>query len=189
MHHVYWCPKTFPSSFVAEWEAQNLKTDAGLGLCIVFFAAKGVGGEDIFDPKLPKRDGTFSQYTRGKIGSYHVSYYANASDEPGRGHANLRKNNMFALVQKGEVGIPTDSVKPHKLRLVKDGPRIVMFVDDRKIIDWTDDGKTHGPPHADGRIGFRQMQWTRFRYRNFRVWEIGRERKSNDRAVRGEHDA
>jgi PelA/Pel-15E family pectate lyase len=186
MHHVYWCPKTFPSSFVAEWEAQNL--DPAAGLCIVFFAAKGVGGEDIFDPKLPGRDGTFEQYTRGKIGSYHISYYANAAHNPGRGHANLRKNNRFALVQEGEVGIPADSVKPHKLRLVKDGPRIVMFVDDRKIIDWTDDGKTHGPPHTDGKIGFRQMQWTRFRYRNFRVWEIGRERKSNDRAVRGEHD-
>jgi len=31
MHHVYWCPKTFPGSFVTEWEAQNMKTDAGLG--------------------------------------------------------------------------------------------------------------------------------------------------------------
>ena len=39
MHHVYWCPRTFPSRFIAEWETQNIETDAGL--CIVFFAAKG----------------------------------------------------------------------------------------------------------------------------------------------------
>jgi hypothetical protein len=58
-HHVYWCPKDFPGSFIAEWELQNQETDAGL--CIVFFAAKGNTGEDIFDPSFPKRDGTFNQ--------------------------------------------------------------------------------------------------------------------------------
>ncbi len=35
MHHVFWCPKRFPESFIAQWDAQNMKTDAGL--CIVFF--------------------------------------------------------------------------------------------------------------------------------------------------------
>ena len=34
-HHVFWCPQDFPSSFVAQWEMQNIETDAGL--CIVFF--------------------------------------------------------------------------------------------------------------------------------------------------------
>ena len=37
MHHVFWCSKRFPESFIAQWEAQNVETDAGL--CIVFFAA------------------------------------------------------------------------------------------------------------------------------------------------------
>jgi len=76
MHHVFWCPENFPDRFIAEWEAQNREPDAGL--CIVFFAAKGEKGEDIFDPFLPKRDGTFKQYTQGKIISYHISYYANS---------------------------------------------------------------------------------------------------------------
>ncbi len=169
MHHVYWCPETFPSRFIAEWEAQNIETDAGLS--IVFFAAKGEKGEDIFDPALPKRNGDFKQYIHGEIVSYHISYYANSVNNPDRGHANLRKNNEFILVQEGEEGIPTKSKKIHKIRLIKDGSQIVMFVDDRKIIDWTDDGKTHGPVHTNGKIGFRQMKWTHFRYRNFRVWE------------------
>jgi len=62
-HHVFWCPHDLPDSFVAELEAQNMETDAGL--CIIFFAAKGVNGKDIFDANLPKRDGTFRQYTKG----------------------------------------------------------------------------------------------------------------------------
>jgi len=177
MHHVYWCPMTFPSNFIAEWEAQNVETDAGL--CIVFFAAEGENGEDIFDPTLPKRNGDFKQYTRGEIISYHISYYANAANKPDRGHANLRKNNKFILVQEGEEGIPTKSKRIHKIRLIKDGPHIVMFVDDRKIIDWTDDGKTYGPVYTDGKIGFRQMKWTHFRYRNFRVWALRSEQKDD----------
>jgi len=177
MHHVYWCSETFPSSFIAEWEAQNLETDSGLN--IVFFAAKGESGEDIFDQILPKRNGDFKQYTRGKIVSYHISYYANAANEPDRGHANLRKNNKFILVQKGEEGIPAKSKKIHKIRLIKDGSHIVMFIDDRKIIDWIDNGKAYGPVLTDGKIGFRQMKSTHFRYRNFKVWSLRSEQKVN----------
>lgn len=170
MHHVFWCPKTFPDSFIAEWECQNLETDAGL--CIVFFAAKGENGKGIFHPSLPKRNGDFQQYIRGEIVSYHISYYANAAHKPDRGHANLRKNNEFLLVQQGDEGVPTKSEKIHRIRLVKDGPHIVMFVDDRKIIDWTDPSDEFGPAHTDGKIGLRQMKWTHFRYRKFRVWSL-----------------
>lgn len=71
---------------------------------------------------------------------------------------NLRKNNKFILVQEGEEGIPTKSKGVHRIQLIKDGPHIVMLVDDRKIIDWTDNGKKHGHVHTDGKIGFRQVQ-------------------------------
>jgi len=64
-HHVFWCPNDFPESFVAEWEAQNLKTDAGL--CIIFFATKGAKGESIFYSSFPKRDGTFTQNTKSNL--------------------------------------------------------------------------------------------------------------------------
>lgn len=47
-----------------------------------------------------------------------------------------------------------------------------MFVDDRKIIDWTDDGKRFGPVLGAGKIGFRQMRWSHFRYRDFKVWQL-----------------
>jgi hypothetical protein len=172
-HHVFWCPKDFPASFVAEWEAQNLKTEAGL--CIIFFSAKGANGEDIFDPSFPKRDGTFSQYTKSKyFNCYHISYYANGKDDPGREITHLRKNKGFYMVQQKEPGIPVKSTAVHLLRLVKEEAHIRMFVDGRKIIDWNDNGKEYGPALNDGKIGFRQMQWTHFRYRNFKVWNLSK---------------
>lgn len=175
MHHVLWCPEVFPDSFIAEWQGQSLKTDAGL--VIVFFAAKGVNGESIFDPSLPPRDGTFTDYTEGTIRSYHISYYTNAAHNPDRGHANLRKNNTFSLLQEGEEGIPTLSTDIHTIRLVKQKAHITLFVDDRLVIDYTDNqplinGVNTGDALTNGRIGFRQMKWTRFQYRNFKVWSI-----------------
>lgn len=177
-HHVFWCPEDFPDRFIARWDAQNLDLEAGL--VIVFFAATGLDGQDIFSPELPARDGTFTQYTEGELKSYHISYYANAAHNPGRGHANLRKNNTFSLLQKGEVGIPTESTRQHEVTLIKEGARIRLYVDDRKVIDYTDDtpvvdGVDTGGSLNGGKIGFRQMKWTHFRYNNFRVYSLSKE--------------
>jgi hypothetical protein len=50
----------------------------------------------------------------------------------------------------------------------------MMFDDGRKFVDWTDDGQALGPVYGDGKIGLRQMQWTGFRYRDFKVWALKR---------------
>ncbi|HWB90818.1 MAG TPA: DUF1961 family protein, partial [Puia sp.] len=89
-----------------------------------------------------------------------------------RGDSRLRKDPMNALLCQGEAGVATRSTEEHKVRLVKDGAHITMYVDERKIIDYTDDGKQYGPVYGAGRIGLRQMRWTDFRYRNFTVWEL-----------------
>jgi hypothetical protein len=179
MHHVFWCPERFPGSFIAQWDAQNMETDAGL--CIVFFAAAGGDGQSVLADDLPKRDGTFTHYTKGAIRCYHISYYANTPDTPDRGHANLRKNPGFHLVLEGQDGIPAKSEHVHAITLAKLGPKIRLWVDDRNVIDWTDTGEIGGNPHGDGFIGFRQMQWTHFRYRNLRVWEPNGVESAEDR--------
>ena len=168
-HHVYWCPQNFPANFIAEWDAQNYKIDAGL--CIIFFCAKGLNGEDIFDSSLPKRTkGEFKDYTRGAMNCYHISYYANGRDQPGRLIANLRKNAGFHLIESSEPGIPLSYTGVNHLKLIKNNGQILMYVDGRKIIDWKDDGNKLGAILGEGKIGFRQMQWTHFAYRNFKVW-------------------
>ena len=169
-HIVYWCPQDFPENFVAEWETQILSPE---GLLIVFFATQGLNGEDIFDPALPKRNGTFGQYINAKLHGYHISYFSNPAHEPGRTTSNLRKNPPSFMVTQGPVGIPATSKAVHQLRLIKNGAHIQMQCDGRVIIDYTDDQTDrYGAPYGGGKIGFRQMQWTQARYRNFRVSEF-----------------
>ncbi len=168
-HIVHWCPEDFPNSYVAEWEIQPV---SNYGLCIVFFSAKGERGEDIFAPELSERTGVFSQYTRGDIVSYHVSYYANTPFNPGRTASHLRKNNHFYLVDNGRPGIPPGSTEPHRIRVIKWDNHIQFWVDGEVVIDFTDDGERYGPVHTGGKIGLRQMQWMVAQYRNFRVWEL-----------------
>jgi hypothetical protein len=47
-----------------------------------------------------------------------------------------------------------------------------MTIDGREIINWKDDGNKYGPVLQEGKFAFRQMQWSHFRYRNFKVWNI-----------------
>ena len=169
-HHVFWCPKELPSDFMAEWELQNLNPDAGL--CIVFFAAKGVDGKDVMHPSLKKRTGVFRQYTQSDLNNYHISYYANNPKKPSRPFAHIRKNKGFVTVQYGEQGIPASSTFVHKVNLVKKENHITMTIDGREIINWKDDENKYGPVLQEGKFAFRQMQWSHFRYRNFKVWNI-----------------
>ena len=167
-HVVLWCPETFPESFLAEWE---FVLEDPIGLIIVFFAARGSQNRDLFDPSLQPRDGDFQQYIRGDIDSYHISYYARMPFEP-RSMANLRKNAGFHLLANGPIEIRSDERKTYRAALLKEGGRIRMSVDGYTIIDYLDDGERFGPVHGAGNIGFRQMQWTRAQYRNFRVHSI-----------------
>ena len=169
-HHVFWCPKELPSNFMAEWELQNLNPDAGL--CIVFFAAKGVDGKDVMHPSLKKRTGVFRQYTQSDLNNYHISYYANNPKKPNRPFAHIRKNKGFVTVQYGEQGIPASSTFVHKVNLVKKENQITMTIDGREIINWKDDENKYGLLLQEGKFAFRQMQWSHFRYRNFKVWNI-----------------
>ncbi len=171
-HHVFWCPEEFPSNFVAEWELQNLHPESGL--CIFFFAATGHGSRSIFDPSLAPREGVFRQYTKSDVDCYHISYYANA-DGNGRLISHLRKNSGFHKVQVGKEGIPLASTKIHRVTLIKEEAHIRMLIDGRMIIDWVDDGDTYGATLGGGKMGFRQMRWSQFRYRHFRVWELAHE--------------
>lgn len=167
-HHVFWCPEDFPDSFVAEWDVRIVSEH---GLCIVFFAATGPEGQDIFAPEMPERDGNFGQYNKG-LNAYHISYYANNPGVP-RMCSNLRKDGEFYLMDQGPVGISPNSDEAHHLRLIKDGDHIQLQVDGQVYLDHTDDNpERFGEPYEHGKIGFRQMQWMEALYRNFQVWEL-----------------
>jgi len=167
-HIVLWNKRDFPDSFLAEWEFSPAYEE---GLCIVFFAAKGRQGEDLFDPALPPRDGTFRQYIKGAINAYHISYFRNIRQPTGQ--CNLRKNFGFYLVSIGKDPIlPRGGLGPYRLTLFKRGAHIQFGIDGRLIIDFVDDGQTYGPVLGGGKIGLRQMAPTKAYYDNFRVYAV-----------------
>ena len=96
---VFWCPVDFPSDVEIEWRFRPIEEP---GLCILFFSAKGINGEDLFDPSLAPRDGQYNLYHSGDINAYHVSYFRRKWDEERSFHTcNLRKSKGFHLVTQG----------------------------------------------------------------------------------------
>ena len=71
-NYVYWCDREFPENIRIEWGFLPVREP---GLAMMFFAAKGRDGEDIFDPSLDVRNGEYKMYHHGDIDAFHVSYF------------------------------------------------------------------------------------------------------------------
>ena len=167
-HLVYWLKREVPSDFMLEFSVcpQNRKW----GLNIVFFNARGVNGEDIFEPPIQSRDGLFKLYHSGDLNNYHVSYWAG-----NRGTANLRKNKGFNLVSEGKdliAGAPAEAFQI--VRIYKRGGKIRITVDGALSVAYDDDGTTFGPVlMQSGWIGLRQMGHTlRCEYGYLKVFSL-----------------
>lgn len=154
-HLVCWLTKEMPADFLLEFTVRP--RDRQRGLNIVFFNARGLNGENIFEPPIADRDGTFPQYHSGDLNNYHISYWAG-----GRGTANCRKNRGFHLAAVGEDLVNTTPANAFQtVRLYKRGGRIRLMVDDIVSVKFDDDGKLFGPVHThSGWIGLRQMAHT-----------------------------
>ena len=169
---VYWCPEDFPSDVCIEWDFRPISEP---GLVILFFSAKGCGGEDLFDPALAPRDGQYNLYHSGDINAYHVSYFRRKwEDERGFHTCNLRKSKGFHLVVQGADPIPSceDAFESYHIRLTKNNGKIEFAVNDLTVFSWQDDGKEYGPVLGGGKIGFRQMAPMEGEYSNRQVFEI-----------------
>lgn len=170
-NYVYWCNKDFPDNITITWDFKPVKDP---GLAILFFAAKGINGEDIFDPSLQKRTGEYPLYHHGDINAFHVSYFRRKEPDERQFHTcNLRKSYGFNLVTQGADPIPDadDAVDFYNLKLVKTTNRVEFYVNDLMSFAYDDDGKTYGDYLRDGKIGFRQLAPMIGEYRNLRVWK------------------
>ncbi|WP_422934139.1 DUF1961 family protein [Sinomonas sp. P47F7] len=167
-HFTLWCPERFPDRIRASWEFRPVSEP---GLAMVFVAAEGAAGEDLFDPALAPRTGYYPQYHSGDIRALHVSYFRHkhASERAFR-TCNLRKSPGFHLVAQGADPLPPaeDADRFYRAELVKVGRRLAFSIEGLPLLDWTDDGAA-GPPLAGGRLGFRQMAPLVAAYRNLRV--------------------
>lgn len=167
-HLVCWLSKEIPADFLLEFSVRPENRKQGLN--IVFFNARGLRGESIFDPTLAPRDGLFKQYHSGDLNCYHISYWAAR-----RGTANLRKNRGFHLAAEGK-DLVTDGPAGgfQTVRIYKRGGKIRCTVDDLVSVAYDDDGTAFGPVWThSGWIGLRQMGHTgRCEYGHLTVWPL-----------------
>lgn len=169
---VFWCPEEFPEDIAVTWNFWPIREP---GLCILFFAARGAGGEDLFDSGLAPRIGQYDQYHHGDIHTYHVSYFRRRYESERSFHTcNLRKSYGFHLVAQGADPIPSvaDAEGPYQMKLIKCGRDIVFLVNDLTIFEWSDDEETFGKVLGSGKIGFRQMAPLIAEYADLRVYRV-----------------
>ncbi len=171
-NYVFWCDREFPDNIMITW---NFKPIREPGLAIMFFAAKGINGEDIFDEKLQKRTGEYPLYHHGDINAFHVSYFRRKEPDERQFHTcNLRKSYGFHLVTQGADPIPdvTDCVDPYRMKVIKKTERVEFYVNDLMSFAFDDDGKTYGDTLKEGKIGFRQLAPMIGEYSDLRVYSL-----------------
>lgn len=171
-NYVLWCPEEFPADVYLEWEFKPLNEP---GLCILFFAAKGKNGEDLFDPSLAERTGEYPQYHHGDINAFHVSYFRRKEPDERAFHTcNLRKSYGFYLTAQGGDPIPDadECREPYRMAVLKKGPDVRFFINELEIFHYIDDGRTYGPALTGGRAGFRQLAPLTAEYGEFKVYAV-----------------
>lgn len=168
-HWTFWCPEEFPDHIRIGWEFLPL---AEPGLAMLFFAAAGQGGLDLFSPALARRTGHYPQYHSGDIDALHVSYFRHKySSERAFRTCNLRKSAGFELVAQGADPLPPteDATGFYRLEVVKDGPLVAFSINGLQLFAWHDSSEK---VLGGGRIGFRQMAPLQAAYRNLVVEKL-----------------
>jgi len=162
---LVWRNQDLPADFVAEWDVTPVSEPEGFFL--VFFAARGTEGRDIFDRSLPERGGRFPAYTKGEINCYHISYCRNYKES-----VNLRKNAGLHLCASTELSVATRPKQTYHVELAKKGGYLRLKVDGQTCMEWLDEGATLGPVLGGGKFGLRQVYDTAGYYDNIRVYEL-----------------
>ncbi|SDE16562.1 DUF1961 family protein [Glycomyces harbinensis] len=163
-HFTLWCPEEFGPDIAISWDFRPLSGD---GLAMLFFAATGTAGRDLFDPALAPRTGRYPQYHSGDVSALHVSYLRRKWPDERRFHTcNLRKSPGFHLVAQGADPLPgpEDADRHYRVSVVKRGREVSFAIDGLRLFTF------HDPePLGEGRIGLRQMSPLVALYRNLEV--------------------
>lgn len=171
-NYVLWCPEEFPSDVRIEWSFRPLKEP---GLAILFFSAKGRGGEELFSPALAGRTGEYVQYHHGDIDAFHVSYFRRKEpDERALHTCNLRKSYGFHLVAQGGDPIPDadECREMYRIAVEKKAGIVRFLVEEVEVFRFVDDGETYGSLLSGGKIGFRQLAPMIAEYADLKVYAL-----------------
>ena len=171
-NYVFWCDRVFPDNIKITWKFRPIKEP---GLAILFFAAKGIHGESIFDEGLTKRTGEYPLYHHGDINAFHVSYFRRKEPDERAFHTcNLRKSYGFHLVAQGADPIPDadECFTDYELTVIKKPDLVEFYVNNLLTFSFRDDGATYGNLLTDGRIGFRQLAPMIAEYSDLKVYSL-----------------
>ena len=176
---VLWNAKKFPSDLLLEFTVNHHGSNNGLTL--VFFAAQGLNGRDIFDLALPPRRADYKSYNRG-LANYTVSYWSrnrhkNAIKNRERYSNRVRKNPGMNLLASNPSQTDVCNNCEYNVRILKIGGAITVEVNGEVVNHLTDTDR----PHESGYIGLRSMRGVnKISYDNFRVWSVSRMAKNKD---------
>ena len=171
-NYVLWCPRPCPAAFLMELDCRPIREP---GLAMIFFAASGKDGRDLFDPVLAPRTGEYVQYHHGEINAFHLSFFRRKEKDERAFHTcNLRKSYGFHLVAQGADPIPdaADAEEMYTLSLLKRGPEVRFAVDGLEVLSFRDDGVSWGPLLGGGYIGLRQLAPMIGDYAGLRVYSL-----------------
>lgn len=170
---VFWCPEVFPDNIEIRWNFWPMKEP---GLCILFFAARGLlNGADVhvLDPRLKPRAGVYEQYTQSDVSALQIAYFRRRWPEERAFHlCNLRRAPGFELLAQGADPLPDveDATPPYRIRLQKSARGVRFFINDLLAVDWTAETGRANP--ATGSIGFRQMAPLIAAYSDLEVYRL-----------------
>lgn len=161
------CLTDFPDGIAVEYDIKVLTKK---GLVLTFIATRGIDGEDMFDPRQPKRQGIFDDYVRNpKLRSYHVSISRYGDKGEHTGVSNWRRNPGLHLMGQG-ADLCKEINRWYRVRIVKDGGRLQLGVDGVLAHEFTDPGELKTPMPDSGKVGFRAIGAdVRALIRNFKV--------------------
>lgn len=166
---VIWNSTLFPADILLEFTVNHHGSDNGLTL--VFFAARGPDGQDIFDLDLPLRRAEYKKYNRG-LANYTVSYWSrnqhkNAIKNRERYSNRVRRNAGMNLLALNPSQTDVCSQCDYHIRILKIEDSITVAVNG-VVVNYL---REKQKPLESGYIGLRSMRGIKkVSYDDFRVW-------------------
>ena len=170
-HMVVWNKTRFPADMMFEFTVNHHGSENGLTL--VFFAAEGEEGQEIFNLGLPPRNGVYRNYNKGRLRNYTVSYWSRNKSESAikkvEQYSNrVRRNPGANMLATNDSHTDKCSDCDYRVRILKLGGIITAEINSTVVNHLTD-----SDPHGGGYIGLRFMQGVdRVSYDDFRVWTV-----------------
>jgi len=152
---VVWNKNRFPSDMLFEFTINHRGSD--IGLTLVFFAAEGLQGENVFSLDLPPRNGVYRNYNKGQLKNYTVSYWSRNKKptlvERGEQYTNRMRKNPGANKLSTEYS-RTDKCNDcdYRVRILKVGAYLAVEINGVVVNQVTD-----SDPLGGGYIGLRNM--------------------------------